>query len=596
MVPGLVPHLSARFVFVVGKGGVGKTTTAAALALELADGGEATHLLSSDPAHSLGDVFAEAFPGGGPAPSGCSPSLTVEELDAVGLGRRWLAEVREAVADLVERGTYLDREDVVGLLDQSLPGVDEVMAALRIAELAESGEYGRIVVDTAPTGHTLRLLDCGQVLEGWLATIHAMADKAGAVAFGLTGRRARFSGERVMDRVQERVSRFTEGIVTDADFVLVTRDGEPVEAESVRLARALRDRGLRLSMRVGVGGLGSADFGDLPSFEAAIRHDLIGCEGLRRWGAPGERADRAVQIPAPARTGALDLVTPRELILFGGKGGVGKTTCAAAYAVALARKRRVLLLSLDPEGSLGDVLGRPVTPDETEVLPGLFARQLDAAQRFERLRETYRGRVQRVFERLGLDRSASLDRRVLESIVEMAPPGLDEIFALDAILDGAGVHDVLVVDTAPTGHFLRVLEMPVTALDWTRAVLRILLRYRAVLGLDDFAADLLAFARRLRGVIQLLGDEARTGVVVVTLGEALPRLETGRLVSALRAGGTPLAAIIHNRWTGLDSDMGVVALPREGLDAPQAIVAPLVDPAPLGPDRLLDFSNRWAAA
>ena len=80
-----------------------------------------------------------------------------------------------------------------------------------------------------------------------------------------------------------------------------------------------------------------------------------------------------------------------------------------------------------------------------------------------------------MFQRLGLDRSVPLDRHVLESLLEMAPPGLDEVFALDSILDGPGEHDVLVVDTAPTGHFLRLLEMPATALAWSRPLVGVLI-------------------------------------------------------------------------------------------------------------------------
>src|SRR5690606_1642124 len=162
-----------------------------------------------------------------------------------------------------------------------------------------------------------------------------------------------------------------------------------------------------------------------------------------------------------------------ETLFFAGKGGVGKSTCAAAFALAAAeRGRRVLLLSVDPAGSLGEVLARPVGSGDPVRLAGLTIRQIDADRAFASFRSRYRARIAEVFERLGLSASAALDRRVLESIVDVAPPGLDEVFALDAMIEAGDDADLLVVDTAPTGHFLRLLQMPQTALAWTRSALR----------------------------------------------------------------------------------------------------------------------------
>ncbi|HEX9108090.1 MAG TPA: ArsA family ATPase, partial [Longimicrobiales bacterium] len=170
MLPALAALLRGsprRFLFVVGKGGVGKTTAAAAVALHLADAGRPTHLVSTDPAHSVGDVFGVQLPAH-PIPSPCTDRLTLEELDARAYARAWSGRVAGPIAELVERGTYLDADDAHALTGLSLPGVDEVMGALRLVELAE-GNADRIVVDTAPTGHALRLLDAGALIDGWAA-------------------------------------------------------------------------------------------------------------------------------------------------------------------------------------------------------------------------------------------------------------------------------------------------------------------------------------------------------------------------------------------------------------------------------------------
>src|SRR5688500_3845321 len=127
----LLARLSSRIILVVGKGGVGKTTAAGAIALALADRSERTHLISTDPAHSLTDLFeSQASP--------CSDRLTVEEFDARAYADRWFARIQPALVTLIERGSYLDEVDARSVLDLSLPGIDEVMAALRLVDLVAS--------------------------------------------------------------------------------------------------------------------------------------------------------------------------------------------------------------------------------------------------------------------------------------------------------------------------------------------------------------------------------------------------------------------------------------------------------------------------
>jgi arsenite-transporting ATPase len=588
----LAARTRARFVFVVGKGGVGKSTTASALALALADAGEKTHLVSTDPAHSIGDVFDVTLAASAPA-SACSPRLTLEEIDASARARLWLAEVSAPIADVVERGTYLDAEDVAALLDCSLPGMDEVMAALRLGELVAETAFDRIVVDTAPTGHTLRLFDCGRVIDAWADAIEAMAAKAGAVAAALTGRRPHFEGEAVVERVRADVRRFEEQLAHGTDLVVVTRAEEVVSAETRRLLDHLRGRGWTIAAVVAVGG-GSTDAGyGIPIVRVGTGRDGVGCAALRSWGAgPSERP----MPPGMAGRGPDDVlraIPPRPLMFFAGKGGVGKSTCAAAYAISLARERDVLLVSTDPAGSLGDVFGVPVDAAGTRVAPRLVARQVDAEADFARFRRTHRENIRAVFADLGLKDTAVLDRRVLESIVDMAPPGLDEIFAVQAILDGQGAHDVMIVDTAPTGHFLRLLEMPETALAWTRALLRVLLKYRSVLSLDGLAQDLLVWAKQLKSLLQLLADPARSGVVVVTMPETLARRETDRLLAALRRESVPVAAVVQNRWT---SDASA-ADPQPRAPQPWTVLlSPLLPIPPVGADALEALADRWRIA
>jgi arsenite-transporting ATPase len=256
----------------------------------------------------------------------------------------------------------------------------------------------------------------------------------------------------------------------------------------------------------------------------------------------------------------LEVIAPAgvRLVVFTGKGGVGKTTCAAAAALAMAQARptaRVLALSVDPAHSLGDVLGVSVGDEERAVEgapTGLRAREVDADRAFARLRGRYQQAVEETFESLlrGSRFDVAYDREALRGLMDLAPPGLDELFAvlsiIEALLERRPPVDVVVLDTAPTGHALRLLEMPATALAWVHALLAILLKYRDVVGLGDVATELVAMARRLRELSALLTDPARARVVAVTRAAELPQRETERLLARLRRLGLAVPAVIVN--------------------------------------------------
>jgi arsenite-transporting ATPase len=277
------------------------------------------------------------------------------------------------------------------------------------------------------------------------------------------------------------------------------------------------------------------------------------------------RVSRARRLPRKDLPPAswLDRVAPVgvRLVVFTGKGGVGKTTCAAATAVTLAAVRpqaRVLALSVDPAHSLGDVLDTTLADTDGEVPgapAGLRARELDADRAFAELRARYQDAVERTFAALlrGSRFDVAYDREALRGLMDLAPPGLDELFAVltivEVLLEQDPPADVVVLDTAPTGHALRLFQMPATALGWVHALLAILLKYRDVVGLGELAAELLASARRLRELTALLTDDARARVVVVTRPAELPDRETERLLDRLRRLRLAVPAVVVNAVT-----------------------------------------------
>jgi arsenite-transporting ATPase len=238
-------------------------------------------------------------------------------------------------------------------------------------------------------------------------------------------------------------------------------------------------------------------------------------------------------------------------LLFGGKGGVGKTTCAAAAALDLAADRRVLLVSTDPAHSLGDVFGAAFGDDPRPVPGGpenLLVREIDATAEMARFRQKYVAAVDEAFARIA--RSAGGDQAAFRELIDLAPPGIDEVIAIaevaEALAENPSRHDVIVTDTAPTGHALRLLQTPALLRDWTQALMAILLKYHEIVGAGTLAALLVQLSKRLRGLQAVLADPAKARFVIVTRAAAVPVAETEGLIVSLRALGIAVGAVIVN--------------------------------------------------
>jgi arsenite-transporting ATPase len=157
------PQLS----FFGGKGGVGKTTCAASAAVRAANEGARVLIVSTDPAHSLADALEQQLGPEARRVRGASGELYAAELDADRALGRWLRARDEAFHTIASRGTYLDDEDIDRLLSLSFPGVDELVGLVELTRLANVRPYDEVIVDTAPTGHTLRLLEMPETLGAW---------------------------------------------------------------------------------------------------------------------------------------------------------------------------------------------------------------------------------------------------------------------------------------------------------------------------------------------------------------------------------------------------------------------------------------------
>lgn len=244
-----------------------------------------------------------------------------------------------------------------------------------------------------------------------------------------------------------------------------------------------------------------------------------------------------------------------RIILFTGKGGVGKTTTAAATAVAAAAAgRRTAVMSTDPAHSLADSFGVELSDELREVAPNCFAQQLDAQARMESSWGEIRDYLRGLFDWAGLDDIEAEELSVI--------PGLDEVFALADIktFDASGEWDLLVVDCAPTAETIRFLSLP-EILGWymerlfplgrrvTKVVGPVVSRLAGgvpVAGDAVFGATE-RFYQRLEGVKELLTDASRSSVRLVVNPEKMVVAEARRTHTYLSLFGYPVDAVIANR-------------------------------------------------
>ena len=593
-----------RFVLFGGKGGTGKTTSAAAAALHFARLWPARKVLlvSTDPAHSLADSLACPVGGTAAVVAGID-NLFALALDAKALLAQFKSRYGPVIAQIADRGTYLDKEDIAGFLDLSLPGIDEVTAILQIIELMNEGQYALVILDTAPAGHTIRLLALPEQMEQWIRVMDRMQEKHRFMVKTFARRYVPDAADHFLETLAHDVQHLRD-LLRNADcteFVPVVNaeamsidetalllaalhEGEiPVQSVIVNrlVADAVGDNGAacpfcqaRARDQAPYLGVIEAKFGAydlvrMPLFPTEIR----GLAALAAYAgllfdepAAATPATLAAEAPGdddapgpaagPTPGGLADLLgEDRQFLLFGGKGGVGKTTLAAATAVALAQRHpagKTLIFSTDPTGTLAGSLGCTLSDQPAPVpdAPGLWAMQINAAERLEELKQIYMDEIDEVFNNFMGSSGAhvAFDREISLELVSMIPPGMDEIVALIAMIEliDDGSYDRFVLDTAPTGHMLRLLEMPQMAIEWFRTLFHLLLKYQGASAMAKTTQLLLDTSRGVKKVRARLTDPERSEFVAITIAEAMGVLETERLLAALTGLQVPCHHLVVN--------------------------------------------------
>ena len=520
-----------RFLFFTGKGGVGKTSIACAAAIQLSERGKRVLLVSTDPASNVGQVFGIAI-GNQFTDIPAVYNLTALEIDPQAAAQayrdRIVKPVRGILPDTVVKGI---EEQLSGACTTEIAAFDEFTALL--VDSPQTENYDHIIFDTAPTGHTIRLLQLPGAWSGFLEEGKGDASCLGPLA-GLEKQRNQYKAAvdaladcertRLILIARAQQSTLREVVRTHDELAsigikeqhLVINGIMPAsEIADDALAKAIYEREQQTLLHI------PATLSHLPIDTVMLKpFNLVGLQALRKLLTDTQLdhhidAEPVAELHEPTLSALVNEIAQdgHGLIMLMGKGGVGKTTIAAAIAVELAhRGLPVHLTTSDPAAHLAETL--------VGTLDNLTVSRINPEQETERYR-------QHVLETKG-EKLDAHGRALLEE--DLRSPCTEEIAVFQAfsrIIREAGKKFV-VMDTAPTGHTLLLL-------DATGAYHREVARQMGKAGLH-FTTPMMQ-----------LQDPKQTKVIIVTLAETTPVLEAANLQSDLRrAGIEPWAWVINS--------------------------------------------------
>jgi len=540
-----------QYIFFSGKGGVGKTTMACATAIHYASQDKKTLIVTTDPASNLADVFEQ--------------EIGHKIAQIKGLKNLFAMEIDPDVAteEYKERIIGPFREvmpaDVIASLEENLSGpcTTEMASFDRFIDFMEGSEYDIIVFDTAPTGHTIRLLE---LPVDWSRHIEQSAKGSGQTCLGPV--------QTIQDS-KEKYDRAT-ALLKDTSrttFIFVMRPEALSLYETLRASKELETIGIR-SGRIIINGILPEMVCEVEFFkkkfdsqQQVIRetkeainkpiqymllrdNEVKGTFGLTNVASelfdgtrPSTTSDTGVPMLREAAVTPPDInklflpdtAKGTKAIFFTGKGGVGKTSISCVAAVYIANKGfKTLIVTTDPAAHLGEVFGVRVGSEPARIMDNLFAVMIDQEQAFKEYKERTLSEARGKYSE---DMVAAMEE-------ELNSPCTEEMAAFDKFvrfIEGKE-YDVVVFDTAPTGHTLRLLDLP---FDYAKQV-------ELMVSTCDSASVKRETQNRFREIISLLRDRDRAVFTFVLYPESTPIMESYRAMQDLKEAGIETQLVVAN--------------------------------------------------
>ncbi|WP_414579043.1 ArsA family ATPase [Anabaena sp. CCY 9402-a] len=580
---------SLNLVMFSGKGGVGKTTISCSFARDWARRfpQEKIRLISTDPAHSLGDVLLSEV-NDIASPLADLPNLIIQALDAQKLLLEFKAKYSYFLELLVERGSLADGDDLAPVWDLDWPGLNELMGLLEIQRLLAEKEVDRVVVDMAPSGHTLNLLRLKDFLDVILNSLELFQEKHRVITKTFRGS---YTADEVDNFLVEMKTQLAEGrrLLQDETFTgcLVVGISEPMcFLETERFINSLE------TLEVPYAGLfinrvltnADIEVDRYAEQQNLIKKYLELVANQPVFIVPQQRVEplggvsldalasqiqtiESVELAPPPTIQWPNKVLPSfndflnegcQLIIVGGKGGVGKTTVAAAIAWASAQQhpqKRVRVISIDPAHSLGDAFGKEFGHEPMSLASNLSGQEIDANRVLEQFRSDYLWELADMISGEGSQTDTTVNVAYVpeawRQIMSQALPGIDEILSLVTVMDllDSNQQDLIILDTAPTGHLLSFLEMPSALGDWLSWIFKLWIKYQDVLGRVDFIGRLRHLRQQVVQAQKKLKNSQHTQFIGVIQSEAAIISEHIRLTESLKKMGVHQRYVVQNRYS-----------------------------------------------
>lgn len=564
-----------KYIFFSGKGGVGKTTMACATAIHYATEGKKTLIVTTDPASNLADVFEQKI-GHKVTPIREVSNLSAMEIDPDEATREYKERIIGPFREIMP-------EDVIASLEENLSGpcTTEMASFDRFIDFMEGDEYDVIVFDTAPTGHTIRLLE---LPVDWSKHIEESAKGSGQTCLGPV--------QSIQDS-KEKYDRAT-ALLKDPErttFIFVMRPEELSLYETLRASKELETIGIK-SGEIIINGILPKEVCEIEFFrrkydsqqkviketENAIekpkRYMLLRDNEVKGVDALKDVAGELFTQNSPLKKGAQGVVTDMKTynplnppllrgnqiqkshcgtndylsnikkpdinalflpdgqtkaIFFTGKGGVGKTSISCIAALYIAQKGvKTLLVTTDPAAHIGEVLDVKIGSEPEKVTDNLFAVMVNQQEAFQEYKEKVLHEARGKYSE---DMLATMEE-------ELNSPCTEEMAAFDKFIQYIEHNDyeVVVFDTAPTGHTLRLLDLP---FDYAKQV-EMMVSTAESAGAKETAQN------RFRDIISTLRDKNRTVFTLVLYPESTPIMESYRAMLDLKEAGIETQMIVAN--------------------------------------------------